>query len=95
MGDFTAGCWSSARRSGGCHRISFLGVPEGKVQRSDLTADVLSHITGEKKQSQALSSWLFPEQSPRDEDGFFQTPSFTYSGMLKSRFPGKQVWAEN
>lgn len=41
------------------------------MQRSDLTADVLSHITGEKKQSQALSSWLFPEQSPRDEDGFF------------------------
>lgn len=65
------------------------------MQRSDLTADVLSCITGEKKQSHASSSWLFPEQSPRDEDGFFQTPSFMYSGILKSRFPEKQVWAEN
>lgn len=61
----------SARRWGVCHRISFLGVPEGKVQRSDLAADVLSHRAGEKKQSQALSSGLFPEQSPREEDGFF------------------------
>lgn len=49
----------------------------GKVQRSDLAADVLSWITGERRQSRALSSGLFPEQSPKDEDGFFQTPSFT------------------
>lgn len=82
----------SARRLGD-HRISFLGVPEGKVQRSDLAADVLSPVTGERRQSRALSSGLFPEQSPKDD--FFQTPSFTQSGMLKSRLPGKQVWAEN
>lgn len=47
----------------------------GKVQRSDLAADVLQGSLG-REGSTGFVLWVI-SRAPKDEDGFFQTPSFT------------------
>lgn len=46
------------------------------MQKSNLTAGVLSHTTREeKKQSRALFACSFPGKTPKDDGGFFRVPA--------------------